>query len=134
MDQKKTGHFIAELRKAEGLTQKELAGKLQITDKAVSKWECGNSMPDYAVMVRLCDVLGVSVNELLSGERLSSVEYNKKAEENIMTLMEERSETEKNTKKQRGGRDFLWNHADCTCGICVSRLDPCQRDEGQLFY
>lgn len=98
MEQKKTGQFIAELRKEMGLTQKKLAEQLHITDKAVSKWECGNSLPDTSVMVDLCNVLGISVNELLSGERLSSVNYNRKAEENIMALIQENS---KNLKKDK---------------------------------
>ena len=87
MEQEKIGRFIAELRKEKGLTQKKLAEQLNITDKAVSKWECGYSLPDNSVMMNLCNVLGISVNELLSGERLSSTDYNKKAEENIMTLL-----------------------------------------------
>lgn len=107
MNQNQIGRFIAELRKEHGWTQKELAQQLQITDKAVSKWECGNSMPDHGIMVNLCDILGISVNELLSGERLSSFAYNEKAEENIMTLMQERSESEKKNRKQTVLNFFL---------------------------
>lgn len=100
MEQEKIGQFIAELRKEKGLTQKKLAEQLHITDKAISKWECGNSLPDHAVMLRLCEILGISVNELLSGERLSSMDYNRKAEKNIMTLMEENSKNQKKNKRQ----------------------------------
>lgn len=100
MEQEKIGRFIAELRKEKGLTQKKLAEQLNITDKAVSKWECGYSLPDNSVMMNLCNVLGISVNELLSGERLSSADYNKKAEENIMTLMQENKEGRKRSKRQ----------------------------------
>lgn len=77
MDQKKIGRFIAELRKEKGMMQKNLAEKIFMTDKAVSKWECGYSLPDNSVMLKLCDIFGISVNELLSGERLSSMDYNK---------------------------------------------------------
>lgn len=89
MDQIKTGKFIAEMRKANNLTQKQLAEKLGISDKAVSKWECGKSMPDNAILLNLCEVLDINVNELLSGERLSKDDYHGKAEENIMNLINE---------------------------------------------
>lgn len=89
MDQIKIGKFIAEMRKEQNLTQIDLAEKLGISNKTVSKWECGNGMPDYSVMESLCEALHINVNELLSGERLPSKEYNKKAEENMMSLMQE---------------------------------------------
>ncbi|MBQ8597363.1 MAG: helix-turn-helix transcriptional regulator [Lachnospiraceae bacterium] len=79
---------------------KKLAEQLNITDKAVSKWECGYSLPDNSVMLKLCDILGISVNELLSAERLSSTDYNKKAEENIMTLIQENNESKKKSRWQ----------------------------------
>ena len=89
MDQRKIGQFIAEMRKEHGLTQRELADKLMISDKTVSKWERGNGLPEVSLMMPLCDVLQISVNELLSGTRLLSSEYKKNAEENIMRLMNE---------------------------------------------
>ncbi len=95
MDQIKIGKFIAEMRKEQNLTQIDLAEKLGISNKTISKWECGNGMPDYAVMEGLCDILQINVNELLSGERLPSQEYSKKAEENMMSLMQESSENYK---------------------------------------
>lgn len=95
MDQIKIGKFIAEMRKEQDLTQIDLAEKLGISNKTISKWECGNGMPDYAVMEKLCEILKINVNELLSGERLPSQEYSKKAEENIMSLMQETSENYK---------------------------------------
>jgi transcriptional regulator with XRE-family HTH domain len=101
MEQKKIGGFIASLRKEQGLTQKSLAEKINVTDKAVSKWENGRCLPDNSVMQPLCDALGITVNELLSGERLGSDDYSKKAEENIMTLI-----NENNHGKKRGKRDF----------------------------
>lgn len=95
MDQTKIGKFIAEMRKEQNLTQQDLAEKLGISNKTVSKWECGNGMPDYAVMEALCKVLNINVNELLSGEQLLSQEYSKKAEENMMSLMQESSQNNK---------------------------------------
>lgn len=98
LDQKKTGKFIAELRKELGLTQKELAEQLGVTDKAISKWECGRSMPDNSILMDLCQILMVNVNELLSGERLSSDSYSGKAEENMMNLMKVTEEEKANSR------------------------------------
>ena len=95
MDQIKIGKFIAEARKEQNLTQLDLAEKLGISNKTISKWECGNGMPDYAVMESLCETLSININELLSGERLPSQEYSKKAEENMISLIQERSENNK---------------------------------------
>lgn len=92
MDQLKTGKFIAQMRKEKGLTQRELADKLLISDKTVSKWECGNGLPEISLMMPLCHVLGITVNELLTGNRLSSSEYQKQAEDNIMKLIKEKNE------------------------------------------
>jgi len=100
MDQIKIGKFIADMRKEQNLTQIDLAEKLGISNKTISKWECGNGMPDYAVMESLCDILKINVNELLSGERLPSKDYNKKAEENIMSLMQESSENYKRERRE----------------------------------
>lgn len=86
MNQAKIGKFINECRKEKGLTQNQLAEKLGITDKAVSKWETGKGLPDAAIMIALCDQLGISVNELLSGERLTEDNYEEKANENIVTM------------------------------------------------
>jgi transcriptional regulator with XRE-family HTH domain len=93
MDQLKTGKFIAEMRKSKSLTQKQLADALLISDKTVSKWECGNGLPEVSLMLPLCEILGITVNELLTGKRLSSEEYQKNAEDNIVNLMKKMSET-----------------------------------------
>lgn len=98
MDQEKVGRFIAETRKGAGLTQKDLAERIGISDKTVSKWECGNGLPDTLILTSLCDVLGVNVNELLSGERISENAYSTKAEENIMALMEENESIKKKSR------------------------------------
>ena len=92
MDQLKIGKFIARMRKEKGLTQKQLADALLISDKTVSKWECGNGMPEVSLMMPLCETLGITVNELLSAKRLSTSDYQKNAEENIMKLIKEKQE------------------------------------------
>ena len=75
MNQEMMGKFIATCRKEKELTQKQLAEKLSITDRAVSKWETGKSIPDAAIMLDLCKILGISANELLSGERIANTLY-----------------------------------------------------------
>ena len=92
MDQIKTGKFIAERRHALGLTQRELAERLSVSDKTVSKWECGKGLPEVSLMLPLCDLLNINVNELLTGELLDEVSYKKHAEENMMRLIDERKE------------------------------------------
>ena len=88
MDQIKVGRFIRELRIERGLKQREIAEQLGVTDKTVSKWECGNGLPEVALMMPLCTILGISVNELLSGERLEDENYSDRAEENIVNILE----------------------------------------------
>ena len=90
MDQKKIGAFIAQCRKEKNLTQMQLAELLEITNQAVSKWENGRGMPDVSLLQPLCDVLGISLNELFSGEHISAEEYKGKAEENISKLFKEK--------------------------------------------
>ena len=95
MDQIRVGKFIAESRKALGLTQRQLADALDISDKTVSKWECGKGLPEVSLMLPLCRILGISVNEMLSGERLNEVNYKERAEENMMDLIKENAENKK---------------------------------------
>ena len=76
MDLMKIGKFIASKRKEKNLTQNQLAELLHVTDRAVSKWECGRSAPDSSIMLELCKILGINVNELLSGEELKMKDYN----------------------------------------------------------
>lgn len=96
MDQIKIGRFIAECRKSKKLTQVQLAEKLNITDRAVSKWETGRAMPDSSIMLDLCKELGISVNELLSGEVIDMKDYDKKTEEILLELSKQ--DEEKNKK------------------------------------
>ena len=86
MDQIKIGKFIAACRKEQGMTQAALAEKLGISDRAVSKWETGKSMPDSGIMLELCSFLGIIVNELLSGEKIMTEVYDKRAEENLLEM------------------------------------------------
>ena len=96
MDQIKIGKFIAKTRKEKDMTQKQLADALLISDKTVSKWECGKGLPEVSLMLPLCEVLDISVNDLLTGERVSDLDYKKKAEENMMNLMQENQRNKKN--------------------------------------
>lgn len=86
MNQTEIGKFIAKCRKEKKLTQAQLAEKLNITDRAISKWETGKSMPDSSIMLELCEILGITVNELLSGEEIDMESYEKKADENLIAL------------------------------------------------
>ena len=95
MDQIKIGRFIAECRKKEKLTQMQLAEMLNVTDRAVSKWECGKSMPDTAIMLSLCEILKINVNDLLCGEVVTMDNYNKKLENNLLELAKQKEESDK---------------------------------------
>ena len=86
MNQTEIGEFIAKCRKEKKLTQAQLAERLNITDRAVSKWETRKSMPDSSIMLELCEILGITVNDLLSGEKISMESYEKKADENLIAL------------------------------------------------
>ena len=84
MDQEKIGKFILELRKDKKMTQQELANKIGVTDRAISKWENGRGMPDISLMKPLCEILDITLNELISGEKIDKKEYQKKSDENIL--------------------------------------------------
>ena len=98
MDQIKTGKFIAEKRKEKSLTQQELADILGISNKTVSKWETGRGLPEVSLMLPLCKALGISVNELLSGEKLDDT-YEVKAEENLIGLIQKQESDKLNRRK-----------------------------------
>jgi len=86
MDQIKIGKFILNCRKEKGLTQEQLAEKLGVTSKSISRWENGNTMPDYSLLKDLCNELDINVNELLSGEKIKGNAYMNKSEENLIKL------------------------------------------------
>ena len=112
MNQIKIGKFIAECRKRQGLTQIQLAEKLNITDKAVSKWERGMAMPDSSIMLELCDILDITVNELLSGEKISMENNDRKNEQLLVDMSKE---LEKKNKT-------IWNSMWIIMGVSITAL------------
>ena len=96
MNQIKIGKFIAERRKMKSLTQAQLAEKLNITDRAVSKWENGRSLPDSSIMLELCDILEITVNDLLCGEVVVVEKYDKNLEKNLLEMMKEKEKADRN--------------------------------------
>ncbi len=95
MNQMKIGKFIAERRKAQNLTQMQLAEKLGITDRAVSKWERGKALPDASLMLPLCEILQITVNDLLSGEVVLVENYNKELENKLIEMVKEKEKRDK---------------------------------------
>lgn len=95
MDQVKIGKFIAECRKNVNLTQMQLAEKLNITDRAISKWERGKTMPDSSIMLELCNILKISVNDLLTGEFVTMDDYNKELENNLLEMVKQKEKADK---------------------------------------
>lgn len=98
---KNIGEFLQELRKDKGLTQKGLAEQIGVSDKTISKWENGNSVPDTSMLLPLCNALEITVNEFLSCEKILPENYSMKAEENMMALMEENKRTQKGNMVSR---------------------------------
>lgn len=130
MDQVKIGKFIAHMRKQNDLTQKKLAQKLGISDKTISKWECGKGMPDNVLMLPLCDALGITVNELLSGESLPDNCYSKKAEENIMNLLGQNEEILE--KSRRSNISYIVGEVLAILVLCIVFF--VSADSGKLQY
>ena len=95
MDMIKVGRFISTKRKEQNLTQMQLADKLSITDRAVSKWECGKALPDSSIMIELCEILNISVNELLTGEEIEMEKYDKQVEQNLIEMVKQKEESDK---------------------------------------
>ena len=114
MNQVKIGKFIAERRKLVNLTQAQLADILNITDRAVSKWETGKSLPDASIMLKLCSILKITVNDLLSGEIVDMNNYKEKTEEMLIEMVKEKEE-----------RDRMLLKAELIIGIiCILPLLP----------
>ena len=103
MDQIKIGKFIAYRRKKQGLSQKQLAEQIDVTDKTISKWEPGSRMPDASMLLKLSQALEIDVNELLAGEEFSSEEYLKRSESNLVNLVGELNEMDKKRKSGKVG-------------------------------
>ena len=95
MDQVKIGKFIAQRRKLANLTQLQLAEKLNITDRAISKWETGKTLPDSSIMLALCGILGITVNDLLSGEVVTMENYQEKTDEMLIQMIKEKEEKDR---------------------------------------
>ena len=112
MNQIKIGKFIAECRKRKSLTQIQLAEKLNITDKAVSKWERGMAMPDSSIMLELCDILDITVNELLSGEKISMETNDRKNEQLLVDISKELEQKNK----------IIWNSMWIIMGVSITAL------------
>lgn len=112
MDQIKIGRFIAECRKKNNLTQMQLAEKLNITDRAISKWENGKAMPDSSIMLDLCNILKISVNELLSGEMISMGNKNEKQEQLLLDIAKEVEQKNK----------IIWTSMWVIMGVCMTAL------------
>lgn len=111
MDQVKVGKFIARLRREQELTQETLGQRLGVTNKTVSRWETGAYMPDIELLIPLGEVLGVSVNELLAGERLSDEQFRKQADKNLVAAVRESSfDLKERTEffKKKWLRDNVW--------------------------
>ena len=99
MNQEKIGKFIAKCRKENGYTQESLAEKLGITDRAISKWENGKSMPDVSIMLELCELLKINVNELLTGEHIIMDNYKEVAEKNLVEMKKQEEKANEKVKK-----------------------------------
>ncbi len=101
MDQEKIGKFILICRKEQKLTQQDLAERLGVSDRTIGNWENGRNMPDLALFKSLCEELNISINELISGEKISKEEYQEKLEENIINTIDYSSTKIKHVKKNR---------------------------------
>lgn len=125
-NQEKTGKFIAEMRRQQNLTQRQLAEKVGVSDKTVSKWETGRSMPDNAILLDVCLILNISVNELLSGEKFTEEHYVHKAEENMVELVRESEYHKQKGKWTIFGTVFSFLMLVMVCAfvmLCVSGVE-----------
>ena len=123
MDQIKIGKFIAECRKKNGLTQLQLAEKLNITDRAISKWENGKTMPDSSLMVELCDILQITPSDLLNGEVISTEEYKQKMETQLLELLQQKETSEKRLLKLINWQAIAWGIAYILGTACLVHSD-----------
>ena len=98
MNQEKIGKFILKLRKDKRMTQQELADKLNVTDRAVSHWENGRSIPDVALFKPICEIFDISVNELISGEKLTKDKLIKQSDENIINTLKDSDKHKRKSK------------------------------------
>lgn len=122
MNQIEIGTFIAKCRKEKNLTQAQLAEKLNITDRAVPKWETGKSMPDSSIMLELCDILGITVNELLSGQKFDMENdlegFGKKADENLLAMKRNNENSRSKNRMRLSLFSAVFVVGIMTCLIC----------------
>ena len=124
MDLIKIGKYISEKRKALGLTQKQLAEKIGMSDKSVSKWERGVCLPDVSVYLELCEILGIHINEFLAGEDLKEEHMIKQSEDNLLQVAKESKDRQKHLKKNCpcfGSLHLIFCHS---AGNCLSTYSP----------
>ena len=135
MDQVKTGKFIAALRKEKDLTQAQLGEKLGVTNKTVSRWENGNYMPDVEMLSLLSEEFGVSINELISGERLAAEDFKKAADSNLAAALSSSTFTLKERvaffRKKMAARTYC---SDRTVRRGVDRYYPMDSAENTCVY
>lgn len=125
-NQEKVGKLIADLRKEQCLTQKQLADKIHVSDKTVSKWESGNGLPDTGLLDKLCGVLGITVSELLSGERLSVDDSAGKSEENGIEDNSINGESGKNKKRRADGFPLVAGYGALVVFLVIGLLSYCK--------
>ena len=134
MEQEKIGEFIAAQRKEKGMTQKQLGDALKISDKTVSKWECGKGLPDISIIMPLCELLNISVNELLSGEHLTEDSYPEKAEENMMQLIQETENQKRDSTRRYYCRTAAWILGNLLILLALIMTSASQKNFPIFFY
>lgn len=128
MNQIKIGKFIKERRTLKNLTQSDLSQMLNVTDRAVSKWECGKCLPDASIMIDLCDILSISVNELLNGELINKNDYDSKYQK---LLLEFKKEEEKNNKNLMM---CMWSILVVTVAFFIETIILCIKNNSDIFW
>lgn len=137
MDTVKIGKFISQLRKEKKMTQEQLGEKIGVTNKTVSRWENGNYMPPVEMFLELSKVFDVSINELLSGERLKAEEYIEKAEENIQEVLKNSSFTVKEKTefyRKKWKKEHLFSLVIELTAICTAFIIGIIIDEGLIVF
>ena len=131
MNQEKIGKFIKTLRKEKKLTQSELATKLEVTDKSISNWENGKNMPDLSLFKPLCEILDITINDLISGEKLNKDNYQEKFEENIINTIYY-------TNKKVTNKNNIIGMTFITFGIIIAitamTIFPSESSWGSIYY
>ena len=130
MNQEKIGKFIAECRKKKGMTQAELGEKLGVTEKSISNWENGRNMPDLSLFKPLCNEFNISLNDLMSGEKVKEKEYQEKLEENIINTIDY-------TNKKIENRNHFIGLLLITFGVLISitavAIFPSESSWGSIY-